>query len=113
MKMNNLIFQSTVRRISKISLKLYIKEEYLTKKENGIIYLTRSRPGIRHGSAKVHKSPSFCPALSPIARPTYNLVKFLVPFLSPLTVNEFTVHDSFSFAKELANFDANCPLKIV
>ena len=27
-------------------------------------------------------------------------------FLSPLTVNEFTVHDSFSFAEEVANFDS-------
>ena len=29
-------------------------------------------------------------------------------FLSPLTVNEFTVHDSFSFAEEVVIFDANC-----
>ena len=39
---------------------------------------------------------------------TYNLAKFLLPILSPLTVNEFTVHDLFSFAEEIVNFDANC-----
>ena len=33
---------------------------------------------------------------------------FLVPILSPLTANEFTAHDSFSFAEEVVNFDANC-----
>ena len=37
-----------------------------------------------------------------------DLEKFLVPILSPLTINEFTVHDSFSFAEEVVNFDANC-----
>ena len=65
-----------------------------------------SRPGMLYGSVKVHKPtidkcPSFQPVLSAIATPTYNLAKFLVSILSPLTVNEFTVHDSFSFAKEV------------
>ena len=72
-----------------------------------------SRPGMLYGSVKVHKPtidkcPSFQPVLSAIATPTYNLAKFLVPILSPLTVNEFTVHKSFSFAEEAANFDSNC-----
>ena len=40
--------------------------------------------------------------------PTYNLAKLLFPILSPLTVNEFSVHDSFLFADEVVNFDANC-----
>ena len=39
--------------------------------------------------------------------PTYILAKFLVLILSPLVVNEFTVHGSFSFAEEVANF-ASC-----
>ena len=51
---------------------------------------------------------SFRPILSAIGTPTYNLAKFLVPILSPLTVNEVTVHDSFLFAEEVVNFDANC-----
>ena len=46
---------------------------------------------------------SFQPILSVIGTPTYNLEKFLVPILSPLTVNEFTVHDSFLFAEEVVN----------
>ena len=77
------------------------------------MYPTGSRPEILCGSAKVHKHiidncPSFWPILSAINTPTYNLVKFLVPILSPLTLNEFTVHDSFSFAVEVAYVDANC-----
>ena len=42
--------------------------------------------------------PSFRPILPAIGTPTYYLAKFLVPILKPLTENEYTVHDSFSFA---------------
>ena len=31
-----------------------------------------------------------------------------MPILSPFTVNEFTVHDLFSFAEEVLNLDVNC-----
>ena len=61
-----------------------------------------SRTGIIYGSAKVHKIvtdglPSFRPILSATGKPTYKLVKFLVPMLECLTINEFTVRDSFTF----------------
>ena len=65
-----------------------------------------------YGSAKVHKRiidncPSFRSILSAINTPTYNLAKFLVPILSPLTVNEFTVHYSLLSGQEVHNFDVN------
>ena len=41
-----------------------------------------------------------------IGTPTYKLAKFLVPILSPLTSNEFSVHDSFSFAGKVPSL---CP----
>ena len=105
-------FYSTVRRNWKILLNPYIKK-WLTKKKIWQIYQTGWRPGILCSSAKIHKPiidncPSFWPILSAIGTPTYNLAKVLVPILSPLTVNEFTVHHSFSFVEEVANFDANC-----
>ena len=95
------------------ALNLYIKKSVSRKKEYDSIYPTGSRPGILYGSAKIQKPitdncPSFRPILSAIDTPTYNLAKFLVPILWPLNVNEFTVHDSFSFAEEVVIFDANC-----
>ena len=36
---------------------------------------------------------------------SYKLVKFVVPLLRPLTSNDFTVKDSFSFAEEVSSFD--------
>ena len=41
-----------------------------------------------------------------IGTPTYKLAKFLVPILSPLTSNDFLVHDSFSSTDKVSSF---CP----
>ena len=51
--------------------------------------------------------PKFKPILSAINTPGYNLAKFLIPTLEPLTQNEFMVKDSFSFAKEIRNYDCS------
>ena len=51
--------------------------------------------------------PKFKPILSAINTPGYNLAKFLIPTLEPLTQNEFMVKDSFSFAKEIRNYDSS------
>ena len=70
-----------------------------------------SRPGIMYGLDKVHKIvrdglPSFRSILSAIGTPTCKLAKFLVPILEPLTTNEYTIKDSFTFAEELQSFDS-------
>ena len=68
--------------------------------------LSGSRPGIMNVLAKLHRIvtdglPSFRPILYAIGTPTYSFSKFLVPMLEPLTTNEYTVNDSFTFAEEL------------
>ena len=52
-----------------------------------------NRPGIMYGNCKVHKQQVdscslFRPILSALHTPTYNIAKFLVPILNPLTKNE-------------------------
>ena len=42
-----------------------------------------------------------------INTPGYNLAKFLIPILKPLTHNKFTVKDSFRFAKEITKYDSS------
>ena len=86
-------------------------EVKISEKEYELIYPRGSRPGILCGSPKIHKPvisncPIFRPILSTIGTLTYKLAKFLVPILSPLTSNGFSVHDSFSFADEVSSF---CP----
>ena len=39
--------------------------------------------------------------------PGYNLAKFLIPVLEPLTRNEFTIKDFFSFAKDKTTYDSS------
>ena len=46
----------------------------------------------------------FRPILSAINTPGYNIAKFFIPILEPLTHNECTVKDSFSFAKEITKY---------
>ena len=71
-----------------------------------------SRRGVLYGLCKVHKAivdicPPFRPILSAIVAPTYKIAKFLVPILSCLTINEFTVKEYFSFAKEIVEQDSS------
>ena len=73
--------------------------------------LRGSRFGILYGLCKVHKQlvdncPPFRPIMSAIKTPTYNLAKFLVPLLEPITTNMYTVKNSFEFSKEIVDQDA-------
>ena len=86
------------------------KKEEITEVDYNHLYPCGSRPGILYGMAKVHKPvtdrcPSFRPILSAINTPSYKLAKFLVPLLTPLTSNDYTIKDSFSFAEEVSSFD--------
>ena len=68
-------------------------------------------PGIMYVPFKVHKKcvdvfPPFKPILSALQTPTYNLVKFLLPILEPLTTNKYTVKGSFNFATEIVEQDS-------
>ena len=68
--------------------------------------LVRSKPKTLYGSAKVHKSlknglPPIKPILSAIGTPTHKIAKLLVPILSDITQNEFSVQDSFTLEFKL------------
>ena len=66
-----------------------------------------SKPGILYSLPKVHKDGlPLRTILSCIGTCSYGLAKFLVPHLEPLTRNEFTVKDSFSFSDEITKFDS-------
>ena len=99
------------KKIRKLFHNLYhnnkISKGYLFK-----ICHVGSRPGILYDNPKVHKPfvhnmPKFRPILSSIKNPKYNLPKLLMPILEALTHNEFTVKDSFSFPKEITEYDSS------
>ena len=67
-----------------------------------------SRFRILYGLCKGHKQlvdncPHFRSIMSAIKTPTYNVAKFVVPLLEPITNNMYTVKNSFKFAKEIAD----------
>ena len=85
----------------------------ISEKEKNDLYPSGSKAGVLYGLAKIHKAledgaPPFRPILSAIGTPTYNLTKFCDQLLKPLTSNDYTIKDSFSFAKEVSDFGASC-----
>ena len=52
--------------------------------------------------------PAFRQILSAIGTPTCKIAKFLVLILKDLTSNEYSVKDSFHFAKEILQQNFNC-----
>ena len=92
-------------------LKRLEKSGPLSTEQYKKINAVRSRPGILYELCRVHKTiadicPPFRPTLSVIGTPSYKLAKFLVPKLSSITFNEFTLKDSFAFAEEIVHQDS-------
>ena len=93
-------------------LKKLKKKKIISENKYEDLYPVGSRPGILYDRAKIHKPikdgvPSFRPILSAIGTSTYKLSNFFVPLLTPLTLNEYTIEDSFSFVEEFSNYDSN------
>ena len=70
------------------------------------------KPARLYGSPKIHKAPvdglpKFRPIISQIGSATYNIAKYLLPFLEPFTTNEYTVRDTFHFVSMLDNKNHN------
>ena len=91
-------------------LKKLKKKKIISENKYEDLYPVGSRPGILYGRAKIHKPikdgvPSSRPVLSAIGTP--KLSQFFVPLLTPVTLNEYTIKDSFSFAEALSNYDSN------
>ena len=82
-----------------------LKKKLISDEVYRELFSSGSTPGVLYGLPKVHKDN--CPArpiLSAIGTYNYNLAKFFVPLLKPLTTNQYSVTDSFSFAKEISSF---------
>ena len=84
--------------------------DIISKELYSELHATGSQPGIIYGLPKIHKpNCPLRPILSAIGTHNYKLSKYLVPILAPLTINEYTVKDSFTFAKELTSLNyTNC-----
>ena len=80
-------------------IKKYIGEDLFKS-----LYPQGSQPDIMYASSKIHKPlvngfPNLRPILPALNTGTYKWAKFFVPLLRHLTSNEFTLKNSFEFAK--------------
>ncbi|XP_069976576.1 uncharacterized protein [Penaeus vannamei] len=66
------------------------------------ILASGSRPGCLYGLPKVHKTGTpLRPIVSSINTFNYNLAKFLVKIMEPLTTNEYTTANTLEFVNEI------------
>lgn len=98
------------KNIKSILDPLYEKGVF-TKEIHKRLLPTGSQPGKMYGLCKVHKPsvngcPPCRPILSAIGTPTYNLAKYLITILEPLTKNSFVVKDSFTFVEDIKKQDS-------
>ena len=94
------------------ALNRLLKEKKINTLTHEKLWPVGSSPGIMYGNPKVHKpledgNPKYRPVISAIRTPGYKIAKFLVPLLTPITSNEFTAVDSFTFSKEIADLDCS------
>ena len=91
-----------LRKLKKMVHPFKLKDQVYNR-----LCISGSQLGVLYGLPKVHKDGCpIRPSLSACNTPAYNIAKFLVPIINPITKNSYTVHDSFSFARELCQFDA-------
>ncbi|XP_069981900.1 uncharacterized protein [Penaeus vannamei] len=70
-----------------------------------------SKPGLLYGLPKVHKpNIPLRPIISSIGTFNYNTAKFLIPIISPLTTNQYTIENSTVFANEITSLNPEQPI---
>ena len=106
-----ILLKITLKLLSKMKIKLLDSSKNWKKLKLLMILCTSNFtllvPALGYylyGLPKIHKEGvPMRPILSSIGTCGYNIAKFLVPFLQPLTINNYTVKDSISFVDEITN----------
>ncbi|XP_037802991.1 uncharacterized protein LOC119597485 [Penaeus monodon] len=76
-----------------------------------LLMTSGSRPGTLYGLPKVHKANiPLRPIISSIGTFNYNVAKFLVPIIAPITTNQYTIDNSTFFAKEITSLNFQQPV---
>ena len=90
-------------------LRTLLCDKIITKDTYKFLFPSGSSPGIMYGLPKTHKPGKlkFRPILSALGTVNYNVAKFLVPLLEPLTKNDYTVKNSFEFVDEISRLKSD------
>ncbi|MEL7079592.1 MAG: reverse transcriptase domain-containing protein [Cyanobacteria bacterium J06582_2] len=83
------------------------KDGLLSEELASSLMASGTQPGIMYGTPKIHKTGlPLRPILSAINTCSYNLSKYLVNKLSPLTFNEYTIKNSYEFVDLINSVEA-------
>jgi hypothetical protein len=86
------------------------KSGYISESTYLNLHASGSSPGILYGSPKTHKpNLPLRPILAAYNTPSFKLAQFLVPILKPLTINNYSVPNSYKFANEVHNYNYSQP----
>ena len=88
----------------KETFQIFLNKKYITQNDFDRLAPRGSQPGILYGLAKIPIVGNCLPCrsiLNAINTPRYKIAMFFVPILDVLTTNEFTIQDSFKYAKEV------------
>ena len=106
----------TLKRMSSLQRYLhglFCKGEISEEEKKGIRPMA-AQLGRAHGLPKIHKEydtiPEFRPIIDTTGTPYYEVGKFLAKLLNALTMNEFSLKDSFDATKRIQNigYQMNC-----
>ena len=107
---NSTIQKYTLKIEDKVNnfLRKMKKENMIDDEKYNNLIASGSSPGILYGLPKIHKEDfsskfQYRPIFAAYKTPTYNIAKYLVPFLSHLTRNNYTVVNSLSFCREIVS----------
>lgn len=92
-------------KLARILRKL-LKLKIITDETFMYLFSSGSTFGVLYGLPKIHKfNNPIRPILSTIGTFNYNLTKFVVPIIQPLTVNNYTLQNSYDFVREIRNIN--------
>ena len=101
----------TLKIENKINYAIDQANKYLTKNNKDIIpniKASGSTPGTMYGLPKVHKNDNpLRPVLAAYNTAPYKLAKWLVSIMTPYTLNEYTLKNSYDFIEQINKLSPN------
>ena len=87
-----------------------LKSNCITQATYNSLHVTGSGPGTLYGLPKIHKQNfslnfPYRPILAAYNLASYKISKFLIPILTGLTTNQYTVSNSTEFARQISAID--------
>ena len=102
------IYLSTLNMENRINYQLRNLRDNgcISEEEYKQLFVSGSSPSILYGLPKVHKTGiPLRPILAAFKAPSYRLSKYLINLLQPLTVNNFTLKNTYEFKDVVSGFE--------